>query len=340
MKIDAFGAGIELHRAGERARDLAGAGFDGLWLAESGRTAYLACAATVLAAPGLDVGTAVAVAFPRSPMVTAQTAWELAEASGGRFILGLGTQVKAHIERRFSTVYDRPGARLREYVLALRAIFRAFSGERLDFEGEFYKFNLLGIWTPGPIAYPEIPIYLAAVRPWMLRAAGEVADGVHVHPLHSRRFLDEVVRPNVAEGARRAGRDPAAIKLACPVFPIVGDSDEERDEWRRRTRFQIAFYGSTPAYAGVFDLHGWEGVSERLHKLQRAGDIAGMAATITDEMLDVFAITCTWDELPGRLREKYDGVAERLIFYFAHEAWEKGPEYLARWRDVLARARA
>jgi len=150
MKIDAFGMGIELRRAGERARDCARAGFDGLWIAETGRTAYLTCAATTLAAPELDIGTAVAIAFPRSPMVTAQIAWELAEASQGRFILGLGTQIKAHIERRFSTVYDHPGSRLREYVLALRAIFRSFSGgERLNFKGDFYAFNLLGMWSPG-----------------------------------------------------------------------------------------------------------------------------------------------------------------------------------------------
>lgn len=340
MKVDAFGSGLELHRAGERARDMARLGYDGLWLAEAGRTAYLTCAATALAAPELDVGTAVATAFPRSPMVTAQIAWELAEATNGRFILGLGTQIKAHIERRFSTVYDHPGARLREYVLALRAIFRAFSGqERLNFKGDFYSFSLLGLWTPGPIANPQIPIYLAAVRPWMLRAAGEVADGVHVHPFHSRRYLDEVIVPNVAKGARGADRDPKAVRLVCPVFPIVGDSEEERAEWRQRARFQIAFYGSTPAYAGVFELHGWEGVSQRLTELQRAGDIAAMADTITDEMLDVYAITATWDELPKRIVEKYKGVADRIILYFASDAWEKGAEHNERWREAIERMR-
>jgi probable F420-dependent oxidoreductase len=341
MKIDAFGTGIELQRAAERARDFAQAGFDGLWLAETGRTAFLSCAATVLAAPQLDVGTAVAVAFPRSPMVTAQIAWELAEASHGRFILGLGTQVKAHIERRFSTAYDHPGARLREYVLALRAIFRAFAGqERLNFQGKFYSFSLLGMWSPGSIEHPDIPIYLAAVRPWMLRATGEVADGVHVHPFHSRRYLDEVIIPNVAAGARGAGREPAAVKLACPVFTIVGDTDAEREEWRQRARFQIAFYGSTRTYAGVFELHGWHGVCERLHELQRAGDVQGMANTISDEMLDAYAITATWDEMPRRLVEKYRGVADRVILYFSSDAWEKGPETMARWRDLIARTRA
>jgi probable F420-dependent oxidoreductase len=341
MKIDAFGLGLELHRAGERARDMARIGYDGLWLAEAGRTAYLNCAATALAAPELEVGTAVAIAFARSPMVTAQIAWELAEATQGRFILGLGTQIRAHIERRFSAVYDHPGPRLREYVLALRAIFRAFGGqERLSFKGDFYSFSLLGIWTPGPISFPEVQIYLAAVRPWMLRAAGEVADGIHVHPFHSRRYIDEVILPNVARGARRAGRDPKTVKLVCPVFTIAGDSEEERAEWRQRARLQIAFYGSTPAYAGVFELHGWSGVSERLTELQRAGDIAAMADAITDEMLDVYAITATWSELPQRIADKYRGVADRIILYFATEAWEKGPEEWERWRDLIARTRA
>lgn len=340
MKLDAFGMPLPLHEAGERARAFRDAGFDGIWLAESGRTAFLNCAASTLAAPELDIGTAVSVAFPRSPMVTAQSAWELAEASGGRFVLGLGTQIKAHIERRFSTVYDRPGPRLREYVLALRAIFRAFAGrEKLSFQGQFYNFSLLGMWSPGQMAHPEIPIYLAAVRPWMLRAAGEVADGIHVHPFHSRRYLDEVIRPNVAAGAERAGRPAAAVALACPVFTIVGDSEAEREEWRQRTRFQIAFYGSTPAYAGVFELHGWNDASRRLHELQRAGDIAGMTGEITDEMLDVYAITSTWDELPRRLVDKYQGVAARLLFYFATEAWQQGPETMAKWGTMLARTR-
>jgi probable F420-dependent oxidoreductase len=341
MKLDAFGPGLELHAAQERARALARVGFDGLQLAEAGRTAYLSAVATTLAAPELDVGTAIATAFPRSPMVTAQIAWELAEATRGKFVLGLGTQVKAHIERRFSVPYDRPGARLREYVLALRAIFRAFAGrEKLAFQGEFYRFDLLGMWTPGPIAYPDPPIYLAAVRPWMVRAAGEVADGVHVHPFHSIRYLREVLLPNVAAGAAAAGRRVEDVALACPVFTIVGDTDEERAEWRQRAKFQIAFYGSTRTYARVFELHGWHGVSERLHELQRRGDLAGMADTITDGMLDVYAVTATWDGLPRALADKYGGLAARLIFYFANDAWVKGPEHLERWRDVLARTRA
>jgi probable F420-dependent oxidoreductase len=194
--------------------------------------------------------------------------------------------------------------------------------------------------VPGPMPYPDIPVYLAAVKPWMLRAAGEVADGIHVHPLHSIRFLDEIIRPNVAVGADASGRDPSDVALACPVFTIVGDTAEEREEWRQRAKFQLAFYGSTPAYAGVFDVHGWTGTSAKLHALQRAGDLQGMAATIDDAMLAEFAVTGGWDELPQLLVEKYRGVATRLIFYFAGEAWAKGPDYLARWKRLLDRTRA
>jgi probable F420-dependent oxidoreductase len=340
IKLDAFGLGLELHAAMRRAERLREIGFDGLQMAEGGRTAYLNCAATTLAAPELWIGTAIATAFTRSPMVTAQVAWELAEASGGKFILGLGTQVQAHIERRFAAIYDRPGARLREYVLALRAIFRAFQGvEKLDFQGEFFRMNLLGMWSPGPIANPDVPIYLAGVKPWMLRAIGEVADGVHVHPLHSTKFIDEVIRPNVEAGARAAGRDPASVRLACPVFTIVGDSEEERAPWRERARMQIAFYGSTPAYAGVFELHGWNGVSQKLHSLQRTGDMAAMTATVTDEMLEQYAVISTWGDLPQALASKYAGVADRLIFYFADAALGEGDEHVAKWKTALARTR-
>ena len=247
MKLDAFSFGRPLGEIGPLAREVEELGFSGLWFPEAGRTAYLACAAAAVATSGIDLGTAVAVAFPRSPMVTAQVAWELADATDGRFVLGLGTQVKAHNERRFSVPFEHPGPRLREYVLALRAIFRAFQGdEPLRFQGDFYSFDLLPpAFAPGPIAHPDVPIYVAAVNPWVLRMAGEVCDGVHVHPFHSVRYLDEVVAPAVAEGATAAGRDPGEIRLACPVFVAVADSEEERQAQRSLIRTQISFYGST-----------------------------------------------------------------------------------------------
>ncbi len=336
-------SGIALRDAYRFGTDVERNGFSGLWFTEGGRTAYLGCGAVALATSTLTIGTAVAVAFPRSPMITAKTAWELADATGGNFVLGLGTQVKAHVERRYSSAYSRPGPRLREYVLAVRAIFDSFqNGTKLDFQGEFYNFTIgdLGIWTGGPIANPDVPIYLAAVRPWMLRMTGEVADGLHVHPFHSRQYLDDVVRPNVLEGVHTAGRDESDVKLVCPVLTIVGDTEAEREALRARARFQIAFYGSTRTYANVFEVHGWHGVSDELHALQRRGDVAGMSRLITDEMLDVYAIESSWDELAGRILTRYAGAADRVVMYFSGSMWREDPTSIDRWAEVARAVRS
>jgi probable F420-dependent oxidoreductase len=205
----------------------------------------------------------------------------------------------------------------------------------LSFEGEFYRFSLLPrTWSPGPIDVPDPPIYVAAVNPWMCRMVGEVADGVHVHPLHSVRYVEEVVRPNIEEGARAAGRDPAEVTVVCPLLTIVGDNDEERAVWRQRARFQLAFYGSTRTYASIFELHGWPGTSERLHDLQKQGALEDMAATITDDMLDVYTVTASWDGLADAIVERCAGVADRVICYFATTSWRDDPRSIDRWREV------
>ncbi len=338
MKIDAIAMGRSLRDVPNLVREIEDCGFTGVWFTESGRTAYTGCTAAALTAEHLDIGTAIAVAFPRSPMVTAQVAWELADATDGRFVLGLGTQVKAHIERRYSAAFEHPGSRLREYVLAVKAIFRAFQGdEPLDFHGDFWNFDLMPrMWSPGPIDTPNVPVYIAAVRPWSARMAGEVCDGIHVHPFHSMRYLQEVVLPAVHEGAASAGRSPDDIAVVCPVMAILGDTEEERVKARAETRLRIAFYGSTRTYSGVFDLHGWEGTADRLHELQRAGDLEGMAATIADEMLEVYSLESSWDGLADALVEKYGGIADRIVMYDASANWSFGAGSLDRWRDVTA----
>ncbi len=338
MRFDAYGASLPMEDAAEVAGFVEGLGFSGLWLTETQRPPYLACAVAAGATDRILIGTAIAVAFPRSPMITAQTAWELARASRGRFSLGLGTQVKAHVERRFSTPFEHPGPKLREYVLALRAIWRAFQGEeRLKFEGDFYSFSLLtDFFSPGPSDHPAIPVSIAGVNTGMARIAGEVCDGFHVHPLHSRRYLDEVMRPAIARGAARAGRSPAACEVLCPVFAIVGDSEAELAPQREAVRQQISFYGSTRTYRPVFELHGWGDTSERLHGLMAAGDTGGMAAAITDEMLDAYAVTATWDGLAAALVDRYDGIADRVFPYEPAGEWLDAPERAARWQAVAA----
>ena len=220
----------------------------------------------------------------------------------------------------------------------LRAIFRAFQGEEsLDFHGDFWNFDLMPrMWSPGPIETPNVPVYIAAVRPWSARMAGEVCDGIHVHPFHSMRYLQEVVLPAVLEGAASAGRNPDDIAVVCPIMAILGDTEEERVRARDETRLRIAFYGSTRTYSGVFDLHGWEGTADRLHELQRAGDLAGMAATITDEMLEVYSLESTWAGLADALVDKYGGIADRIVMYDASANWTFGAGSLERWRDVTA----
>ncbi|RMH86200.1 MAG: TIGR03617 family F420-dependent LLM class oxidoreductase [Actinomyces sp.] len=344
MELDVMSGALELHAMADLAARAERAGFGALWLTESGRTAYLGCAAAALATERIGIGTAIAVAFPRSPMVTAAVAWELADATGGRFTLGLGTQVKAHIERRYSTEYAPPGPRLREYVQALRAIFAAFRGdERLDFDGDFYHFSLLPpTWSPGPIAVPDPPVFVSAVLPWMSRMAGELCDGVHIHPFHSPTYLREVQIPAIAEGARRAGRDLSAVTLEIPVMTAVGDTEAEIAETREHARTMIAFYGSTRTYAPTFEIHGYEGLAEALHERQRAGDLAGMTALVTDEVLDHYIVTATWDGLGPALVERYRDLAPsvRVMTYTASHQAARDPEIYERWGEVAAAMRS
>jgi probable F420-dependent oxidoreductase len=342
MKVDVMTGGRPLREVQELAAHTAAAGFSGLVVTEAGRTAYLSCAAAALAAPGLDLATGVAVAFPRSPMVTAATAWELAETSGGRFRLGLGTQVRAHVERRYGAHFDPPGPRLEDYVRAVKACFAAFRGEPLDFEGRFTRLSLLPrTWSPGPLAVADPAVDVAAVGPWMLRMAGRVADGVHVHPLNTVTYLDSMVLPLVAEGRAEAVRPQGDVQVLVPCFTVVGDTEEERRHWRELSRNQIAFYGSTPNYSFVFEQIGFPDTTPRVRERQKAGDLAGMAAVITDEILDHFVVTATWDGLADALVARYSGRADRVVLYYGSALRDRRLDDYARLgevaRDVVAR---
>jgi probable F420-dependent oxidoreductase len=330
MKVDLMTGGLPLRDAQALAVDAERAGFDGIVVTEGARSAYLTCAAMALVS-GLHLATGVAVAFPRSPMVTAQVAWELAQASRGRFRLGLGTQVRAHVERRYGSEFSPPGPRLREYVRAVRACFDAFSGRApLAFDGAYWSLSLLpATWSPGPLDVAEPAIDIAAVNPWMLRTAGEVADGVHVHPLNTPTYLSSTVVPSVAGAA-----------LIVPAFAAPGDTRDEQERWRRVVRGQVAFYGSTPNYGFIFEQLGRPDVTPRLRSLMREGDAAGMARVIDDELLEHFCVTGTFAEVADGLFARYGGVAERLVLYSAGSAWREGQ--LGPWgelaRDVAARS--
>jgi probable F420-dependent oxidoreductase len=318
VQVDAMTVPQPLTKIGDLAKGVRDAGFAGLLFTETGRSAYLGAAVASQAAPGLALSTGVAVAFPRSPFVTAAEAWELQEATGGRFRLGLGTQVRTHVVRRYGVDFERPGPRLRDYVRAVRACFSAFRTGKLDHHGDFYDLNFITPqWSAGPIDAPDPKVDIAAVNPWMLRMAGEVADGVHVHPLGEPGYIARHVVPNVAEGAAKSGRSASDIAVIVPVMTIVGDTDEERHNERELVRASMSFYGSTPNSAFIWDEAGFEGTTARIREKQKAGDFAGMAAQITDEHIATFATESTWDGLADALTEKYGETAARIVLYNA-----------------------
>jgi probable F420-dependent oxidoreductase len=306
-------AGASAAASAVRARAL---GFDGFFTAEASHDPFLPIAAAATEVGDLDYGTAIAAAFARSPMVTAMAAWDLARQTDGRFSLGLGTQIKAHITRRFSMEWSSPGPRLREYVESIRAIWRAWQHqERLRFRGDFYSFTLMTpFFDPGPIPHEPPPVYIAAVGPYLCRVAGEVCDGLHVHPFHTVRYIDEVIRPAVSTGAALRGREASDIDLATSVIVVTGRTETEMVASRFEAAKQIAFYASTPAYAGVLDLHGWD-FGPRLTNLSLRGEWDTMAALISDEVLEAIAVVAPIDELGGAIRARYGDRLTRVGFY-------------------------
>jgi len=310
-------------------------GFGCLWTTDTNHNPLFPLVLAAEHTKGIQLGTSILVAFARSPMDVAYQAWDLARYSKGRFLLGLGTQVSAHITRRFGMEWRPPAAdHLREYVQALRAIWHSWqTGERLNFRGEFYKLTLMSpFFDPGPQDFSVIPIYTAGVNLRMCRLAGQVADGFHVHPFHTRRYLQEVVRPAIAEGATHAGRTVSDVDLSCAIFVAAGDSQAEMDVGVEFVRQQVAFYASTPSYAAVMDLHGWGEVREQLSGLAARKRWGEMGALVSDEMVAEFAIICAWSELPLKIHEKYAGLLDRVTLYSPFNPTQDQ----ARWAAICA----
>ncbi|HET7645972.1 MAG TPA: TIGR03617 family F420-dependent LLM class oxidoreductase [Candidatus Limnocylindria bacterium] len=302
------------------ARDAENAGVAALWTAETSHDPFLPLALAAEHTERLELGTAIAVAFARSPTAVAATAWDLSRLSGGRFLLGLGTQVRAHVERRFGMPWSgRPVSQLREYVGVVRAAWSAWqSGERPAFRGEHYRLTLMSpFFDPGPIEHPSIPVYLAGVGAGMTALAGEIGDGLIVHPLHSRAYLADVVLPAVQGGAAGAGRDPSAVTVAASVILAT---DEEEAAAARRT---IAFYASTPTYRPVLEHHGWGSVADALANHARRGRWDEMAALVTLEMLETFAVVASPDGVRDALERRAEGLVDRVAPYqpFGAPVW-------------------
>jgi len=247
LKLDALVFPGSLKSFAETARYFEELGFDALWTLETRRNPFFPLILSAEHTRTMKLGTSIAVAFPRSPMVLAHIAWDLQEFSGGRFILGLGTQVRGHIERRFSATWDSPGPRLREIILALRAIWDCWqNGSPLEFQGKFYSFTLMTpFFNPGPIRHPEIPIFVGGLNPYMCRLAGELGHGMHIHPLHSVKFIREAIVPRIKEGAGKVGRDYRDVSLSTAAFVATGQDNEAVEKAKEKVRSQIAFYSST-----------------------------------------------------------------------------------------------
>jgi probable F420-dependent oxidoreductase len=320
MIIDATLPLVPLSSVAGIARAAEGAGFHTLWATETMHDPFLPGALVAENTQRLGYGTAVAIAFARSPANLAYTAWDLAQASQGRFILGLGTQVKAHIVRRFGMPWpESVVGKLREQIQAIRAFWDSWQkGTRLNYSGEYYKLNLMSpFFNPGPIQHPEIPIYIAGVNTGLARLAGEEADGFLVHPFHSIRYLSEVLMPAIQGGLAKKGAAREGFKVSTTAFVVTSPAEE------LLVKSQIAFYASTPSYRAVMALHGWDETAEKLSGLASRGQWGEMPGLISDEMLEAFATVSNEADLPARLRQRYQGLVDRLGLYLPYVPGER-----------------
>ncbi len=327
MKLDASMITHDLKSLPDHARKVEALGYDCLWSSETQHDPYLPVAVAATATTRIKLGTNIATVFSRSPMITAHIAWDLQKASGGRFTLGLGTQVKAHNERRFSVKFESPGPKMAEAIRAIRAIWDCWqNGAKLNFKGQFYTFDVMTpFFNPGPIEHPKIPIFIAAVNPYMCGVAGELCEGMHVHPFNSPKYLREVVHPAVEAGLKKSGRARKEFTFATASFVIVGDNERERAEQAQMVRQQIAFYGSTRTYQPVLECHGWGALTAQLHRKSVEGDWKGMADLVTDEMLEAYAVTATYDQLHAKIVERYDGLLDRTALYQPYQPKQDAP---------------
>ena len=317
MKVDAEVFGGHPAEAAGLAKKAEQYGFDCFWVNETKHDPFLQLALATTSTRRIGLGTSIALAFTRSPTALAYTSWDLQDTSGGRLILGLGSQVKGHIERRFGVRWEPPAPKMKEVVLALRSVWRTWQdGSKLEFQGKFFRLDLMTpFFSPGRIEHPFIPVYLAGVNEGMIRVAGAMAEGLHVHPLHTVRYLREVMGPALEGGAERAGRKKGDVAVAVSVFAAAGDTRSEREKLRQMYREQIAFYASTRTYRTVLDLHGWGDVGERLHGLSVKGDWKKMPQEVGDDMMEEFVVEGSWGEMGAILQRRYRGLADRVRLY-------------------------
>ena len=307
---------------GAAAKTAEDTGFDGVVSFEIASDPFIPLAFAATATERVRLGTAIAVAFPRSPMVTAMTAYDLHTQSKGRFTLGLGTQVKGHNERRFSVPWTPPLPRLREYIESMRAIWRCWDlGEKLAYEGEHYRFSLMTPeFSPKPANLGPVPVSIAAVKPAMMGLAGRLCDGVRLHGFATRKYLEEVAIPQIDEGLKKSGRSRKQFEVWGGGFIATGKDDAAVAKQLQMIRYRIAFYGSTRSYHGVLALHGWDDLGLELHEMSRKGQWEQMAAAVPEEILGAFTAIGRYDQLPGVIAERFGGLSDSITLDFGHGA--------------------
>jgi len=312
------------------------AGYAGLWTGETMHDPFLQIVQAAAVTERVTLGTSIAIAFGRTPMTLATTSYDLARYSQGRFVLGLGSQVKPHIERRFSMPWSHPAPRMREFVSALRAIWTCWQdGTKLDFRGDFYTHTLMTpFFSPGPNAFGNPPIHLAGVGPRMTAVAGEVADGFMAHAFSTERYLHEVTLPALHQGFEKAGRDGSGFEFSATALIATGNTEEEFEESIRDVRRQVAFYGSTPAYHPVLELHGWGDLARELNTLSKRGEWEAMGYAVDDEVLHTIAIVAEPAEVGPALERRFGGVAQRIPLYAPRGSQTD------RWGPALAHLQA
>jgi probable F420-dependent oxidoreductase len=293
-------------------------GYDCCWTAEINHDPFLPLVLAAEHTTRIELGTSIAVAFARNPMTVANIGWDLQSYSDGRFILGLGSQVQAHIEKRFSMPWSQPVRRMREFVLALHEIWSCWrDGTKLRFEGDFYTHKIMTpMFTPEPQPHPFPKVFVAAVGEAMTEMCGEVADGLLAHAFTTKRYFEEVTTPALLRGMQRSGRKRSDFQLSCPIFVVTGETEAELAAGAVGTRKQIAFYGSTPAYRKVLELHGWGDLHTELHRLSLAGEWDVMGSLIDDNILDAFAVVAPLDTVATKIRDRCDGVIDRVLVGF------------------------
>jgi len=336
MKVDGAIPAGSIDEIARAARELEEMGFDGGLSVEVNHDPFFPLLVAAEHTERLELGTGIAVAFARTPMTLANIGYDLQAYSRGRLRLGLGSQIKAHIEKRFSMPWSHPAARMRELVLAMRAIWACWNeGVPLDFRGDFYRHTLMTpFFNPGPNPYGNPSVHLAAVGELMTEVAGEVADGIILHAFTTERYVREVTLPALERGWAKAGKTRSDFEISGPMFVVSGSNEQELEEARRGVREQIAFYGSTPAYRGVLELHGWGDLQDELNTLSKRGEWEAMGDLITDEILETFAVVAEPEDVPTAMLARYGGLVDRLQYYAPYRS---DPE---RWKRVLAAFKA